>query len=279
LYAAPKVIAGVTSLFLIPIHRVESWIAYSSDSFPQFFRDRDALIEELNGYKYTQSAQSGDKLTADLLSKENVVLRGLLGEDGSERILAGVIGRPSTIPYDVLVIDRGSEEGIEVGAPVFIGDNAVIGVVQKVFAHSAVVVLVTTPKFVSSVYIVGPNIYTNAEGIGGGQLRIGVPQGIPLAIGNPVILPGVDSGIYGEIHHVVSEPSLPEQQAYVSPEVPLSGLRFVSVGQSPIPQLSFEEAEAVVQGLTQTAFVVPIPEGVLVTTASTTATSTASTTP
>jgi hypothetical protein len=65
----------------------------------------------------------------------------------------------------------------------------------------------------------------------------------------------------------------------VSPEVPLSGLRFVSVGQSPIPQLSFEEAEAVVQGLTQTAFVVPIPEGVLVTTASTTATSTASTTP
>lgn len=277
-FVIPKVVATVSSIVFIPIHTVESWILYSSDALPQYFRDRDALIGELNTYKYAESAQSGDKLTADILSKENVLLRGLLSDDGSSRILAGVIGRPRAVPYDVLIIDRGSAEDIQVGAPVFIGENAGIGVIQKVFEHSAVVVLVTTPGFVSSVYIVGPNIYTNAEGIGGGQLRIGVPQGIPLAVGNPVILPGVDSGVYGEIHHVVSVPAEPEQQAFVSPQIPLSGLRFVSVGTSPIPQLSFTEAESLVKNLTQTVFVVPIPEGVLVTTATSTATSSASST-
>ncbi len=277
-YAVPKVVSSLASFVFIPIHSVESWIAYSSDALPQFFRDRDALLTELNSYKYAESAQSGDKLTADLLSSENRELRALLSEGAEERILAGVISRPNIMPYDVLVLDKGSEDGVLVGAPVFIGENVVIGVVEKVFNSSAVVVLVTTPELVSSVYIVGPNIYTNAEGVGGGLMRIGVPQGIPLAVGNPVILVGVDSGIYGRISHVESIPSEPEQSAYVSPEVPLSGLRLVSVGKTSTSQLTFQEAEKIVQELKQTVFTVPIPEGVLVSVASTSATSTATTT-
>jgi cell shape-determining protein MreC len=275
-FVVPKIVASVASIVFIPIHSVESWIQYSSDAFPQFFRDRITLLDELNHYKYAQSSQSGDRLTVELLSKENVELRALLSEDGEERILAGVLGRPSTLPYDVLVLDKGGTDGIEVGAPVFIGANAVIGVVQKVFDHSAVVVLATTPGFVSSVYVVGPNIYTNAEGVGGGLMRIGVPQGIPLAVGNLVILPGVASGIYGEISHIDSVPSEPEQAAYVSPEVALSGLRLVSVAKSATQQRTFEEAEAVVRETVTTVFSVPIPEGVLVTIATTTATSASS---
>jgi hypothetical protein len=107
-------------------------------------------------------------------------------------------------------------------------------------------------------------------------MRIGVPQGIPLAVGNLVILPGVASGIYGEISHIDSVPSEPEQAAYVSPEVALSGLRLVSVAKSATQQRTFEEAEAVVRETVTTVFSVPIPEGVLVTIATTTATSASS---
>lgn len=279
LFAVPKIVAKVVSVVMMPIHSAQNWLAYSSDSFPQYFRDRTTLLTELNNFKYSQSSASGDRLTSELLSKENVELRALLGNEGSKRIVAGVVGRPNKVPYDVLVLDKGEQDGIVEGAPVFIGDNAVIGIVAKVFSESSVVTLVTTPGFTVSVYIIGPNIYTNAQGIGGGQLRVGVPQGINLEKGNLVILPGVDSGIYGEISVIESTPTQPEQYGYVSPDVPLAGLRLVSVGQLPLQPISFEEAQNIVREIKSEVFKVPVPEGVLVTTDSTTtATTTASTT-
>jgi cell shape-determining protein MreC len=277
-YAVPKVVSGIGALVFMPVHKIESWIAHSSDAFPQFFRDRTTLLEELNGYKYSQSSQSGDRYTAELLSKENETLRALLDDDGGTRVLAGVIGRPGVVPYDVLVLDKGSDAGIVVGAPVFIGENAIIGVVEKVFSDSSVVMLVTTPDFVSSVYIMGPNIYTNAVGVGGGFMKIGVPQGIPLAVGDLVILPGVQSGIYGEIHHVESVPTQPEQYAFVSPEVPIASLRLVGVGKSPITPVSFEEAQQIVADNIANNLTVAIPEGVLVTLNATSASSSATST-
>lgn len=279
-FAVPKIVASIASLVMMPVHAIETWLAVSGDSFPHFIRERSKLVEELNALKYTQSAQSGDRLTTQLFSKENEELRKLLGDEGESRIVAGVIGRPNTVPYDVLVLDKGQEDGIVEGAPVFIGDDAVIGTVSKVFNSSAVVTLVTTPGFEVSVYILGPNIYTTAIGMGGGQLRVGVPQGIVLTEGDLVILPGVDSGIYGAINFVKSVPTEPEQYGYVAPEVPLAGLRLVSVGMIPLEPLSFEDAQKIVAENKQAVFQVPVPENMLVTSdnSSTTASSTATTT-
>ena len=278
LVAVPAIVTSVASLIFVPIHKIETWVAYSTAALPQFLRDRSVLIDELNSIKYSQSAQSGDRFTVLLLTKENQELRSLLGAEDDRRVLAGVIGRPQSVPYDVLVLDKGSSAGITQGAPVFIGNNAIIGVVQKVFSDSSIVILVTTPGFTTSVYILGPDIYTTAEGVGGGQLKIGVPQGIGLQEGNLVILPGVQSGIYGAISHVDSVPTEPQQYGYVSPETPLTSLRLVSVGKSPLPQLSFEEAELIVSEIKNAPFVVSVPENILVTSGAsgTSSTSTAS---
>jgi cell shape-determining protein MreC len=280
LFAVPKVISYISGLVLAPFHAVESWILYSSDSFPYYLRERSAVVAELNDLKYTQSARSGDRLSSQMLLSENETLRSLLSDDGKKRIVSGVIGRPNALPYDVLILDKGSTDGIEEGAPVYIGDDAVIGIVTKVFARTSVVTLITTPGFEASVYILGPNIYTTAEGIGGGQLRVGVPQGIKLEEGNLVIVLGVDSGIYGSIRVVQSLPSEPEQYGFVSPEVPLAGLRLVAVGEAPASPLSFEEAQALIKDVKNKLFAVPIPDHMLVTTdtGSSTATSTATST-
>lgn len=283
LLLVPKVVATAASMVMTPIHLVSNWFALSSDSFPKFIRDRRTLIDELNTLKSTQSAQSGDRLTAQLLADENEELRRLLGEEGQTRIVAGVIGRPNKMPYDVLVLDKGANDGILEGAPVFIGDNAVVGIIKSTFAKSSVVELITTPGFTVSVFIIGPNIYTNAQGIGGGQLRVGVPQGIKIEVGNLVVLPGVDSGIYGAVSHVQSIPTQPQQYGFVSPQVPLAGLRLVSVGDSPLEPVTFKQAQEIVSKTMQTVFEVPIPEGVLVTTntgssSTSTASSTASST-
>lgn len=232
----------------------------------------------MDGLKSQIASESGERFTIQLLSKENEELRSLLGEGEEKRIAAGIIGRPNKLPYDVLVLDKGSDDGIVQGAPVFISERTVIGAVKKTFPKTSVVELITSPGFTASVYIFGPNIYTNAKGIGGGQLRVGVPQGISLKEGDLVVLPSAASGIYGSVSVVDSVPTRPEQYGYVSPEIPLSSLRLVSVGDTPLEPVSFEEAQNIVAEARTTLFEVPVPEDVLVTTGTSTATTTASST-
>ncbi|MEL6804237.1 MAG: hypothetical protein AAFO91_10690, partial [Bacteroidota bacterium] len=62
----------------------------------------------------------------------------------------------------------------------------------------------------------------------------------------------------------------PEQYGYVSLEESLSELRFVSVGTRAIPELDFESAKAIVERERSDLLIVPVPEGVLVDTISTT---------
>jgi cell shape-determining protein MreC len=273
-FFVPRIISFFSASVLLPVYTFEQWIKNSTDALPQFFRDRNALLNELNEYKYAESAKSGDALTIARLIDENEELRSLLNAKASPRIAAGVIGRPSALPYDVLLLDQGSAQGVVEGAPVFIGKDIVIGFIKKVFNNTSLVVLVTSPSFVSTVYVAGPNIYTTAVGVGGGQLKIGVPQGIALEIGNTVILPGIDSGVYGTVTHVQSVPSEPEQYAYVSTDVPLRSLHLVSVGTAAKKSITFSEAEDVVREYQNKAFIIDVPQERLLSTTTNLGTST-----
>ena len=273
----PFIFATLASLIFTPIAATKTWLFESSASFPQFFRDRAALVEEIASLKGELAASGGNRFTIDALSLENDELRRLLGYEGETRILAGIIGRPNVLPYDVLMLDRGSQDGIKEGAPVFISDSTIIGIIRSVTSDSSIVELISTPGFETTVFIIGPDIFTNAIGIGGGQLRVGVPQGIKITEGDLVVIPSVTSGVYGAITHIESEPSQPEQYGFVSTDIPLSGMRLVSVGSTPVSPVSFEEAQAILMKEREALLKVPVPEGVLVI-ASTTATSTATST-
>ena len=262
-YGVPYLFSGAVALVFTPINATKTWFTQSTASLPQYLRNRSALLEQVNDLQEQRAEQSGSEHTVNLLSKENEQLRSLLSDTQQEKILAGVIGRPNQLPYDVLVLDKGYADGIVEGAPVFIG-GSVVGIIQKTFITSSVVVLITSPDFVTSVFIVGPDIYTNAVGLGGGQLRVGVPQGIEINEGDLVILPAVSSGVYGTINAIESVASRPEQYGYVSPEIALSSIRLVGVGRTPLAPISFEEAQEIVKDEKAALLQVPVPEDILI---------------
>ena len=135
------------------------------------------------------------------------------------------------MPYDLLQIDRGTRHGIEVGAPVFIGSDIVIGLVAHTAANYSFVELITTPDFKATAFISGPDAVVTLEGLGGGVARVLVPQGIPLSIGDIVHLPSIEPGVFGRISFIESEPTQPQQFGYITPDIPISGLHRVAVGQ------------------------------------------------
>lgn len=264
LFLLPALLRSVASVIVAPVNITKDWFLESGSSFPQYLRNRKELLDDIARLESDLAATEGAQHTIASLTRENTELRSLLGYEGEERILAGVIGRPGKLPYDSLMLDQGSVDGVTEGAPVYIGDNTVIGIVKSVATQTSLVELITSPKFKATVFIVGPDIYTNAVGVGGGQLRVGVPQGISLSEGDLVVLPSITSGIYGAISTVQSEATRPEQYGFVAPETPLASIRFVSVGTTPMESVSFAEAKENLGTMRSTLFEVPVPEGVLV---------------
>jgi hypothetical protein len=227
----PRVISFVSDVVVYPFHATAVWLDESSSLVPTFIRDRISLQEQIENLENELVEASRMDLTQQRLIEENTSLRNLLGIDVQERTAAAVIARPNELPYDFLQIDRGSSHGIEVGAPVFIGNDTVIGLVAYTASRYSFVELVTTPGFEASAFLTGPNVVVTMEGVGGGVARVRVPQGIALTTGNLVHLPSVEPGIFGRISHVENRPTQPEQYGYITPDVAMSGLHRVSVGK------------------------------------------------
>lgn len=261
----PKAVKGVVATLWYPLDVVRVWVAESGSSLPQYLRDRGALLSELESLKIKIATEQGTENTIKKLQVENDELRTLAGAVPDARILARVIGRPGTLPYDIVMLDRGSLHGITENAPVFLGADQVIGFVSKVNTKTSFVTLVTTPGFNSSAYVIGPNIYTFAEGMGSGVMRVRVPQGIMLRAGDLVLLPAIDSGVYGVVSYIETSATAAEQYGFVTTNIPTQSLYYVSVGKEGIVPHSFAEAEGLVTATKKSLFTVDVPLEFLVT--------------
>lgn len=260
----PTVTRVIVAFVWYPFDSVRVWVNESGSSLPQYLRERSALLAEIEANKIAIAIDQGTENTITRLQIENDAFRTQLGAVPAERLLARVVARPNQLPYDVVMIDRGTDQGVVQNAPVFLGKDQVVGFVSSVNPTNALVTLVTTAGFRTSAYVIGPNIYTETEGMGGGILRVRVPQGILLQADDLVILPAIDSGVYGEVSYVEAAATQPEQYGYVAAAVPLQSLYYVSVGREPMVTHSFAEAQTVVADVQSDLFTVAVPEAMLV---------------
>jgi cell shape-determining protein MreC len=260
IYVGKGILHTVATVVTSPFYAVASYLEHSSAIVPALFRDRSALLDTQYELEARLAAGQGAQLELAHALEENDELRALLGTARETRIAAGVIGRPPYTPYDTLILDRGSDSGIQEYAPVFLGSGLAIGYVHSTTERSALVTLFSSSGVETSVYIFGPDIFARAHGIGGGAIRIDVPQGIALAKGDLVVLPSLDSGVLGTIDAVESTPTGPEQHAFVTLASPIVTMRLVSVGTQPVEPIDFDTASASVDEAAKTLFTFPTPE-------------------
>lgn len=265
LFARPVAGAFATMLFS-PIDTLKGWVTESSGRLPTYLRTQGALIARIQELEAERERRADDAFALTALRAEHELLAGAAADAPAGTLVAGVLSQPGTSPYDTFVIDRGESAGVQEGALVYAGEAAAIGSVIAVYQESALVLLASAPGVHSTAYVFGPDIFTDAVGQGGGTLRIQVPQGIPLAAGNVVMLPGAGRGAYGTVVEVESLASSPFQYGYVTPPVPLRSIRYVHVTHTPHAVVSYEEALAAVAAASSTLFAVPVPEEALVST-------------
>ncbi len=260
LYVLGGMLGKAVSFITTPVYVIRHWMTESTATVPLYFRSRNELLTQIDALEERLAALGGRDAKLTQLTAENDELRGLLSIHDDVRIGAGVIARPPYLPYDALLIDRGSEDGVKENALVYYAHDRAIGIVSRVFSQSALVSLFSTPGMESTVYVIGPDVFTTAYGEGSGVTRVTIPQGIPLTEGDVVILPSLEVGVLGAVSAVESVSTQPEQNGFVTFEVPLQSMRTVSVSTRTLETVSFDDAQTYMEQLDYEALSIDVPE-------------------
>jgi cell shape-determining protein MreC len=195
---------------------------------------RDSLgsgqLAELKAELASSTAALADR---DSLYAENVQLRAELGRSaGVHSIAAAVLLTPPGTPYDTLVVDAGSAQGVVPGAQVRAGALA-IGTVDEVYANSSRVALYSSPgqSYNATLTSSDTAIPIIVEGQGAGSMQARVPAATAVVVGDRVEFPGLSGFMAGTITGIVGSDTDTFKTIYVRLPVDLFSLRYVYIQQ------------------------------------------------
>lgn len=162
----------------------------------------------------------------------------------TELVAAAVIGRPTDIGTDALLIDRGSDDGIASGMAVIAGDGFYLGVVRSTGPTTAVVLLATDSRHrVAGMLQNGTRTVGAIEGGRGlGMAMRFIPQDERMDVGQLVITSGLDPAIprgliIGRVERITHAPQEPFQTAVVSPMVAADRQSVIAIIRVTAPHL------------------------------------------
>ncbi len=192
----------VTSIIWKVETSVVDWLSITANTIRSknsLVRENQALMEQIRGEKTAL-------LILDTLKQENDNLKNILGRITEKVIILGmVLARPPVSPYDTLIIDRGSRDGIEVGALVYTAGDVLIGEIAEIYPHQSKVSLFSTPGKKINISFTGREIHTEARGMGGGNFVASVPVSVGIKEGDIVVLPDIKLHTLGVVESVIAD--------------------------------------------------------------------------
>lgn len=137
---------------------------------------------------------------------------------GTRTISARVLSSPPFSPYDTLIIDAGTYNGVSVNDTVVYDSTVVLGRVDTVTSTTARVELFSSPGIEQSVRIGTHNFLVSARGSGGGAFQMLVLKEEPVSRGDGVFLP--DGRLLARVDAVIQDET--DAFALVSAVVPFN---------------------------------------------------------
>lgn len=180
-----------------------------------------------------------DEATLALLEEENAQLRaslGFLSTSSYQYVGAEVIGKNIEPLSRTVILNQGSNIGIQEGNAVIVQDGVLIGTVMRANKRSSVVRLINDNQSTIAATII--NLDRSVGLIEGGfGLSVNmnfIPQNEIITIGDTVVTSGLNDDIpsglvIGVVDAIEKEAYQPFQEAVVRPPVELDKIRIVSV--------------------------------------------------
>ena len=159
-----------------------------------------ALQAQVQDLQARLASISVDYVKLKSLEEENQLLRDtakFLSDTGYDHVSARVIARSSDASHDSILIDRGSNDGIELGMAVISGDGIFVGKVTTLQERVSTVTLVADPTSrVAASPLSNDHLYGLIQGQGDGVAVLTlVPQTEPLKPNDVVVTAGTEEKV------------------------------------------------------------------------------------
>ncbi|KKQ83059.1 MAG: Cell shape-determining protein MreC [Parcubacteria group bacterium GW2011_GWB1_38_8] len=191
-----------------PIWKSENSIVRSLRNGISFFNSKKSLIEENAFLKEKLSSLEAETSSLSRQCVQESALLELMGRrQDPSTIAAAILTRPPQTPYDVIIIDVGSNESIRIGSEVSLPEGPVLGVVS----------------------LERNNIPVVLTGLGGGNFKLIIPRDIEINIGDRVLSSDITSRLLAIIEEISSKPTDSFKEILARSPANIFTLRFVSV--------------------------------------------------
>lgn len=192
---------GVFAVF-VPLVKSERAAVAWIGGLAEGFRKSERLAEENVRLQEALAQSEITVLDRNRLYEENLELKERLGRIAEPNaITAAVLLAPPRTPYDTLLLDAGARDGVSQGDKVAAGGTVLVGEIREVYARSSRAVLFSAPGESLEGHLAAQGLAVSVEGQGGGALRGRTPQGVVVARGDELSLPGVSGGVLGFVEH------------------------------------------------------------------------------
>lgn len=196
-----------------------------------FLGSKNNLIKENEDLHAEINTQKAKLVNYDSVLEENTRLKEILERKSvrDKMVLGAILAKPNRSPYDTLIIDVGTNDGVKVGDTVFALGNVPVGKVAITHNATSNVVLFSTNKETTDAILSGQNIFMQLVGRGGGNFEMILPRDLELENGAEVVLPGINPYTIAVVKTVISDPRDSFTKALLVSPVNIQELKFVEI--------------------------------------------------
>jgi cell shape-determining protein MreC len=187
------------------------------------FGNTATLVRERDSLRDRAAMLESENTMLKVASNYDDAIQKVINTEHSEDVVASIISRPNFTPYDSLLIDKGTRDGVRDGAVVYRDGNTAVGFIRHAYESLSHVVLFSTAGVETLVYLPATNILVQALGMGGGTIRLTIPQGVVVHEGDIATYPTLSPSPIGRIQSISTTPTNPDAFAFITlPDIPFS---------------------------------------------------------
>lgn len=220
----PAIIIARPFLFLS--NSVGNWFSGIGYVFHEKGKLQDENIDLKNKLKEVEIKL----ISSQMIENQNKELKEILSYKKNVNYLAaGIIVRPPKSPYDTMIIDAGSDNGIQVGMQVTAYSDILLGYVTEVFSKTSKIKLISFPNEEINVYLQNSKLSAIAVGDGGGNFKITLPRSVEVQLGDNVITTGMNPLLIGIVDKVKIDITDAFQEVLFSLPANIQDLKYVMI--------------------------------------------------
>lgn len=190
----PVALRSALGALSAPLWRAGNKLGSRTAALAAHLRFKQSLIRELEELRRREQENKAVLSAYEMVLEENQRIKQILGmEEKEKRILAAVLVSPPRAPYDTIILDAGIEDGVSAGDDIVWGET-VLGRIAIVSKKTATAELFSTASLKTPIVIWHGGIAVPAEAVGkgNGAFRVTLPKEVEIAVGDIVVMPGVN---------------------------------------------------------------------------------------